>query len=121
MDVSVEIDFAVQKKESSTPSGIEDVFVAGRTPSCPCDIVEHAECSVNRNSLNEIGELKRGYSYVIHDLQDCRNIVTAELDAQRLECRWTRPARWIGEDFQIHSATTKPVAAAMPMRPMWKW
>jgi hypothetical protein len=37
VDASVEIDFAVQKKESSTPPGIEDFFVAGCTPSCPCE------------------------------------------------------------------------------------
>ncbi len=29
MDAGVEVDFAVQKKESSTPVGIEDIFVAG--------------------------------------------------------------------------------------------
>ena len=75
MDAGVEIDFAVQKKESSTPNGIEDVSVAGRTPSWPCVIVGYAGNSVNWNSVDEFSDLQGLYKIVGTELRICRKPV----------------------------------------------
>src|SRR6187399_1953986 len=63
------------KKESSTPNGIEDVSVKGRTPSWPCAIVGYTACSVNWNSLQYLSDFHGIYTFVGVGRRYCRNLV----------------------------------------------